>query len=150
MLNTLLESSEFSFKSGSSGKPTAESGAEAGFLRAQTCSWNRGQCTYSPLGDRLITVGSCQKFRVTVKIFIPLKTLNEIFLNLLAYLVCLVTCYWWDKSQEAPKNKLVKNMAFGQEKCFLIRVIILFFIYSMGSKHWVCYFLNSATQQKSL
>lgn len=46
MLNTLLESSEFSFKSGSPGKPVAESGAEPGFLRAQNSSLNRVQCTY--------------------------------------------------------------------------------------------------------
>lgn len=46
MLNTLLESSKFSFKSGSSGKPMAELEAEPGFLRAQTSSFNRVQCTY--------------------------------------------------------------------------------------------------------
>lgn len=46
MLSTPLESSEFSFKSGPTGKPMAESGAEPGFLRAQTSSLNRVQCTY--------------------------------------------------------------------------------------------------------
>lgn len=46
MLNTLLESSEFIFKSDSSGKPMAESEAEPGFLRAQTSSLNRVQCNY--------------------------------------------------------------------------------------------------------
>lgn len=46
MLNSLLESSELRFKSGSTGKPMAESGAEPGFLRAQTSNLDRVQCTY--------------------------------------------------------------------------------------------------------
>lgn len=58
MLNALLAGSKFSFKSCSTGKPMAESGAEPGFLRAQTSSHNKVQSTlfYSHLADRLILV----------------------------------------------------------------------------------------------
>lgn len=58
MLNALLEGGQFPLKSCSTGKPTAESGADPGFLRAQTSSHNKVQPTlfYSHFVDKLISV----------------------------------------------------------------------------------------------